>query len=98
MPLGELVTVPVPLPALVTCSVNDGTTVTSNWALTVVAAVTVTTQVPVPEHPPPDQPTNVDPAAGVAVSVTEPPGKMSEQVTPQLMLPPSVTVPVPVPD
>jgi hypothetical protein len=30
----------------------------------------VTTQVPVPEQLPPDQPVNVAPAAGVAVSVT----------------------------
>jgi hypothetical protein len=38
-----------------------------------VAAVTETVQVPVPEHPPPLQPVNVEPVAGVAVSVTEVP-------------------------
>jgi hypothetical protein len=40
-----------------------------NVAVTAVAAVTVTTQVPVPAHPLPDQPANV-PALGVAVNVT----------------------------
>jgi hypothetical protein len=30
-------------------------------------------QVPVPEHPSPDQPVKLDPVAGVAVSVTEVP-------------------------
>jgi len=39
-------------------------------AVTVVAAVSVTVQVPVPEQPPPLQPSNVEPALGVAVSVT----------------------------
>ncbi len=33
----------------------------------------MTVQVPVPEQPPPLQPVNVEPAAGVAVSVTEVP-------------------------
>src|SRR5436309_13938964 len=39
-------------------------------AVTVVAAFSVTAQVPVPEHPPPLHPVNVEPAAGAAVSVT----------------------------
>jgi hypothetical protein len=34
------------------------------------AALIVTVQVLVPEHPPPDQPAKVDPAAAVAVRVT----------------------------
>ena len=56
----------------------------------------------VPEHPPPDQPVNVDPAAGVAVRATDwPKPKLAEsllQLVPQLI--PAgllVTVPEPVP-
>jgi hypothetical protein len=41
-----------------------------NVAVTDVAAVTITTHVPVPPQPPPLQPVNVDPVAGAAVSVT----------------------------
>ena len=39
-------------------------------ALTVVVSPTVTAQVPVPLHPPPLQPANVEPVAGAAVRVT----------------------------
>ena len=67
MPTGVLVTVPLPAPALLTVSVNGWS---ENVAVTVAAAVTVTAHVPVPVHPPPLQPVKVDPAAGVAVSVT----------------------------
>ena len=67
--------------------------------MTVVAAETVTTHDPVPEHPPPLQPVKVEPAAGAAVSVTAVPlVKLAEQVAPQVI--PAgllVTVPVPVP-
>ena len=45
-------------------------TAPGNVAVTVVAAVTVTLHDPVPVHPPPLQPPKVEPAAGVAVSVT----------------------------
>jgi hypothetical protein len=41
--------------------------------VTVTAAVIVTAQALVPEQPPPDQPANVDPAAGDAVSCTDAP-------------------------
>ncbi len=68
-------------------------------AVTVVAAETVTTHDPVPEHPPPLQPVKVEPAAGAAVSVTAVPlVKLAAQVAPQVI--PAgllVTVPVPVP-
>ena len=68
-------------------------------AVTVVAAESVTVQVPVPEHPPPVQPLKVEPATGAAVSVTAVPlAKLAEHVAPQVM--PAgelVTVPLPVP-
>ena len=68
-------------------------------AVTVVAAETVTTHDPVPEHPPPLQPVKVEPAAGAAVSVTAVPlVKLAEQVAPQVMPAGAlVMVPVPVP-
>ena len=63
------------------------------------AAVTATVQVPVPVHPPPDQPPNALPADGAAVSVTlVPNGNAASQTLPQLT--PAgldVTVPAPVP-
>src|SRR5918995_961871 len=59
-----------------------------------------TTHVPVPEQPSPSQPANVDPDAGVAVSVTGVScGNPAEQSDPQLMPAGSlVTVPLPPPD
>ncbi|PYN64454.1 MAG: hypothetical protein DMD93_22490 [Candidatus Rokuibacteriota bacterium] len=67
--------------------------------MTVVAAETETTHDPVPEHPPPLQPPKVDPAAGVAVSVTAVPlVKLAAQVAPHVMPAGAlVTVPLPVP-
>jgi hypothetical protein len=96
IPVGVLVTVPVPAPALETVSVKVSC---AKVAVAVVAAVSVTVQDPVPEQPPPLQPPKVEPEAGVAVSVTTVPlGKLAEQVTPQVI--PAgelVTVPLPVP-
>src|SRR5207247_4051350 len=96
IPAGALVTVPLPVPALLTVSAKLGR---AKVAVTVVAAKTVTVQAPVPEQPPPLQPLKVEPAAAVAVSVTAVPlGKLAEQVAPQLI--PAgelVTVPLPVP-
>jgi len=68
-------------------------------AVTVVATLTVTAQVPVPEHTPPLQPVNVEPAAGAAVRVTAAPGVNDcEQLAPQLIPAGAlVTVPEPVP-
>jgi hypothetical protein len=59
----------------------------------------VTAQVPVPVQPPPLQPVNVEPAAGVAVKVTAVPlAKAAEQVAPQEMPAGALeTVPVPAP-
>ena len=70
MPVGELVTVPLPVPFLLTVRAN----VTAlKVAVTVVTALIVTAHVPVPVHPPPLHPANVDPAAAVAVNVTDVP-------------------------
>ncbi len=95
MPVGELVTVPLPVPVLLTVRVK----VWAKAAVTVVAAVKVTVQEPVPEHPPPLHPVKVEPVAGVAVRVTAVPlAKVAEQVVPQVI--PAgelVTVPLPLP-
>src|SRR5947199_7725114 len=70
-----------------------------NVAVTVVAALRVTVQAPVPEQPPPLQPPKVEPAAGAAVSVTAVPlVKLAAQVAPQVIPPGELlTVPFPVP-
>ena len=62
-------------------------------------ALTVTVHEPVPEHPPPLHPANVEPVLGVALKVPEVPGLTStEQTEPQLIEPPpEVTRPEPVP-
>src|SRR5881628_3481596 len=83
IPAGALVTVPLPVPALLTVSAKVGSV---KVTVTVVAAETVTVQVPVPEHPPPLQPVKIEPAAGVAVSVTAVPlVKLAEQIAPQVI-------------
>ena len=96
IPAGTLVTVPDPLPVVATLS---DAALPLNIAVTVVALVSVTVHVPVPVHPPPLHPTNVDPPDGAAVSVTTVPELYaSVQSAPQLI--PAgvlVTVPVPVP-
>ena len=54
-------------------------------------------QVPVPPHPPPLQPSKIEPDGAVAVNVTElPVGNEALQVFPQLM-PAGLLVTVPVP-
>jgi len=69
----------------------------ANAAMTVVAAVRASVQVPVPLHPPPLQPVKVEPDAGVRFRVTTVPlGKFPEQLAPQL-IPAGVLVIVPVP-
>jgi hypothetical protein len=96
MPAGALVTVPLPVPDVVTLSVKDDCT---KLAVTVWAALIVTVHVPVPVQPPPLQPLNVEPAAGVAVKVTAVPlANPAEQVAPQEMpVGALVTVPLPAP-
>jgi hypothetical protein len=67
MPAGLDDTVPVPVPARLTVSAFCAR---AKFAVTVVAAVTATVQVLVPEQPPPDQPANTEPDAAVAVRTT----------------------------
>src|SRR5207249_4723266 len=94
-PPSRLVAVATILPG----SDNTGAVTSSKRAVTVVLAVSVTLQVPVPKQPPPLQPVKIEPLAGVAVSVTKVPlSNEAEQVAPQLI--PAgfeVTVPRPVP-
>ncbi len=96
MPLGLLVTIPLPVPVKPTVKTAPLTT-GSNRAETVAVALTV--QAPVPAHPPPLHPANLEPAAAVAINVTVvPASNRAAHAAPQSM--PGgleVTVPVPVP-
>src|SRR2546422_8018414 len=67
IPAGLLVTAPPAEPREVTVNVTE---IGANVAVTVVAALTVTVQAPVPLDPPPLHPANADPRAAVAVSET----------------------------
>jgi hypothetical protein len=98
MPPTLEVTVPLPVPAFVTARVYVAGVLKVKVAVTLVAILTVITQVLVPLHAPP-QPANVEPLAGVAVSVMLVPAvSVALQVLPQLIPPVlEVTVPVPVP-
>ena len=97
MPVGELVTVPVPVPVLLTVSCL-GTRL--KLAVTLLAAVILTVQVSLLPVQAPDQPSKTDPILLVAVKVTLVLFvKLAEQVEPQLMpLGLLVTVPLPKPD
>jgi hypothetical protein len=97
--LGALATVPLPPPSLFTVTENWRVCWTLNVAVTVVSALRVITQVPVPPHPPPLQPANDDPLAAVPARVTVAPTEnAAEQAVPQLMpVGMLVTVPVPPP-
>jgi hypothetical protein len=96
IPAGELLTVPLPVPALVT--VSEKVVEALKVAVTVVAAFSVTVHVPVPEQGP-LQPAKVEPAAGVAVrATTAPVANGAEQLDPQLIPAGAlVTVPEPAP-
>jgi len=96
MPAGADVTVPVPLPFLVTVSAY---VLSVNVAVTFLTAVIATVQVPVPVQPlTPDHPVKVEPVRAAAVrSTLSLAANNAEQVVPQLMSVPAVTVPVPVP-
>jgi hypothetical protein len=83
MPAGDDVTVPEPVPVGVTVTANCGAEL--KVAATAEFPVSVTMHVPVPVQPLPDQPTNVEPCAALAVSVTcVPVGKLRQSV-PQLV-------------
>lgn len=95
MPPGELVTVPLPVPAVVTVSVavlGGGL----KPADTVCGPFITTTHGPVPLHPA-VQPANVEPPVALALRVTElPAGKFALHVLPQL-IPAGLLVIVPLP-
>src|SRR5262245_56215291 len=97
MPAGELVTVPLPVPAFATVRVVAPAVL--KVAVTVVVDEGATGQAAGPLQPPPLQPANVDPAEAAAVSVTATPlPQLAEHVVPQLMPPGElVTDPLPVP-
>ena len=73
IPAGLDATAPLPVPAVLTERTNVGGGAAVKVAVTLRAAVMVTTQLPVPEHPLPLQPANVLPLVGAAVSVTDVP-------------------------
>jgi hypothetical protein len=95
IPAGALVTLPAPRPARTTVSATGAG---ANAAPTVVAVASVTVHGPLPEHPPPDQPLKIEPAAGAAVRVTLVPAvNVAEQTVPQVMPAGAlVTAPLPV--
>lgn len=70
MPAGLEVTVPEPVPDFETAS---AVALEVKVAVTLLAAVIETVQVPVPEQPSPDHPLNTDPTEAAALSVTEVP-------------------------
>ena len=81
MPAGALVTVPLPVPAVVTVRANEDC---MNVAVTDVAAFSVTVQALVPVQPP-LQPLKVEPATGMAVKVTAVPlANAAEHVAPHV--------------
>ena len=84
MPLGAEVTVPEPVTTAFSAKVPTGTA--ANDALTVLAAVTVTSQTPVPLQPAPLHPEKANPVEGVAANRTMLPCvKLAPHVAPQLM-------------
>src|SRR5690348_16232031 len=99
MPDGELVMVPLPDPAASTVRVKLEGAPTAKPAVTTVSATRFREQGPVPLHPPPLQPVNVEPGAAAAVRVTATPlTKLVAHEPPQSMPGgPLVTVPLPVP-
>ena len=70
IPVGLLVTVPLADPVTVVSRVNVSV-LRLKVAVTVVSALMVTVQLPVPLQPPPLQPEKTEPLAALAVKVTE---------------------------
>jgi hypothetical protein len=101
IPVGEEVTVPLPVPLLVTVRLwVTWLAWIANVAVTLRAVVMLTVHVPVPLQPAPLQPVKVAPvpAAGVRVT-TVPEAYEALHVAPQALMPAGadVTVPAPVP-
>ena len=96
MPAGAEVTVPVPVPAFETVMVTG---FGLNVAVTPSAVLVETVHVPVPVQPPPLQPANVEPVAGVAVRTTDIPGPYASLQSVGQLMPAGAdtTVPTPVP-
>lgn len=96
MPVGAEVMVPPPLPPRMTLKAYS---TGANVAVTLMAAIGVKTQGPVPVHPPPLQPVKMESASGVALNVMlEPEGTFAEHVKPQSMpAGDDETTPAPVP-
>src|SRR2546427_8503069 len=93
MLVGLLVTVPTPAPAAETVSTN----VRVKVAVTEVSVVMTTTHGAVPAQPPPLQPVNTEPGAGLAVRVTVASlANLAEQGDPQ-SIPAGAAVHVPLP-
>ena len=89
-----MLTMPLPVPAKPTLRVAEAL----NIAVTDCTALTLTVHAPVPAQPPPLQPVNVEPEAGVAVRVTMVPEVNAwEQVGAQL-IPAGELTTVPVPE
>src|SRR5215831_12719099 len=94
MPVGVLVTEPLPVPVLLTLRLTG---CKSKMAVTEVVVVSVTTQAPVPLHPAPLHPVKVEPTVGAAVRFTTVPlAKLPEQLGPQV-IPAGALVAVPLP-
>jgi hypothetical protein len=97
MPVGLLVIVPEPEPDLAALS-SYMELIRLKVAVTAISASIVTEHVPVPEHPPPDQPAKMESGSGWAVRVIRLPWEnASEQSLPQLM-PVGLLVIVPEPE
>jgi len=94
MPGGLLVIVPAPGPARLVLSVGP---LSLNVAVTEALLVKLNEQAPIPLHAP-DHPVNVDPAFGVAVSVTEVPVLNSALHTVPQLMPAGLLVTVPLPE
>lgn len=94
------VTDPEPVPDFETVRVWFAAVDRLKVAVTVIFLESETVHEPVPEQSPPAQPKNIEPGAGVAVSVAETVAfDVKEQVLPQLIEPRlDETVPWPVPD
>jgi hypothetical protein len=92
------ITVPDPLPASETVRVSDARGIAVNVAVTFLAELIATVQLPVPLHPPPDQPANRDPEAGLAANVMFCPRGSGFEHVPGQEMPPPLTRPLPVPE